>query len=116
MNSSFAYSKVANTTSFAQPLLASNLVGQIHNVNKSVLDKINTSEDAVVGRHDIPKGTSLSALLEVGVKDQFASQDVMEFFMKEISNQKEYVYQSLSYYSKRFKRTLCMASICSPIN
>ncbi|KAF9902088.1 37S ribosomal protein S23 mitochondrial [Linnemannia zychae] len=89
MNSSFAYNKVANTTSFVQPLLASNLVGQIQNVNKSVLDNIKTSEDAIVGRHEIQKGTPLNALLEVGVKDQFAAQDVMEFFMKEISNQKD---------------------------
>ncbi|KAG9069405.1 37S ribosomal protein S23 mitochondrial [Linnemannia hyalina] len=87
MNSSFAYNKVANTTSFVQPLLASNLVGQIQNVNKSVLDKITTSETAMVGRHEVEKGTKLSALLEVGVKDQFAAQDVMEVFMKEIGAQ-----------------------------
>ncbi|KAG0377283.1 37S ribosomal protein S23 mitochondrial [Mortierella sp. AD032] len=89
MNSSFAYNKVANSTSFVQPLLTSNLVGQIQNVNRAVLDKINTTEEALVGRHEIKKGTSLSALLEFGVKDQFASQDVMEVFMKEISNQKD---------------------------
>lgn len=92
MNSSFAYNKVANTTSFVQPLLASNLVGQIHSVNKSALDKITTSETAMVGRHEVEKGTKLSALLEVGVKDQFAAQDVMEVFMKEIGAQKRYVY------------------------
>ena len=92
MNSSFAYNKVANTTSFVQPLLASNLVGQIQSVNKSALDKITTSETATVGRHEVEKGTKLSALLEVGVKDQFAAQDVMEVFMKEIGAQKRYVY------------------------
>ncbi|KAG0371276.1 mitochondrial ribosomal death-associated protein 3-domain-containing protein [Gamsiella multidivaricata] len=89
MNSSFAYSKAANSTSFVQPLLASNLVGQINSVNKSVLSKIVTSEKVRVGRHEIEKGTTLSALLETGVKDQFAAQDIMEVFMKEMSAQKE---------------------------
>lgn len=89
MNSSYAYNTVPHSTSFVQPLLASTLVGQIHNVNKSVLSKLVTSEKAKVGRHDVEKGTSLSALLEVGVKDQFAAQDVMEVFMKEMGSQKE---------------------------
>ncbi|KAI9236630.1 MAG: mitochondrial ribosomal death-associated protein 3-domain-containing protein [Podila humilis] len=89
MNSSYAYNTVPHSTSFVQPLLASTLVGQIHNVNKSVLSKLVTSEMVKVGRHDVEKGTSLSALLEVGVKDQFAAQEVMEVFMKEMRAQKE---------------------------
>ncbi|KAF9934415.1 37S ribosomal protein S23 mitochondrial [Linnemannia zychae] len=85
VNSSFAYNKVANTTSFVQPVLAHNLVAEILNINRSVLEKINTKEDTLVGRHSIAKGTSLSALLESGIKGQIAAQDVMEAFMKEIS-------------------------------
>ncbi|KAG0044769.1 37S ribosomal protein S23 mitochondrial [Gryganskiella cystojenkinii] len=88
MNSSYAYNKVANTTSFVQPLLASTLVGQIHSSNKAVLSKIVTSEPALVGRHEIAVGTPLSTLLEAGVKDQFAAQDAIEVFMKEMSAQK----------------------------
>ncbi|KAF9349121.1 37S ribosomal protein S23 mitochondrial [Mortierella sp. AD094] len=89
MNSSFAYNKVPNTTSFVQPSLASTLVGQINSVNKPVLNKIVTSEKVRVGRHDIEVGTTLSALLETGVKDPFAAQDVIEAFMKEMGTQKE---------------------------
>ncbi|KAF9112581.1 37S ribosomal protein S23 mitochondrial, partial [Mortierella sp. AM989] len=89
MNSSFPYNKVPNTTSFVQPSLASTLVGQINSVNKSVLNKIVTSEKVSVGRHDIVEGTTLSALLEYGVKDPFAAQDVIEAFMKEMGVQKE---------------------------
>lgn len=90
-NSSFAYNKVPNTTSFVQPLLASTLVGQIHSANKTTLSKIMTSERVMVGRHEIEKGTPLSTLLEAGIKDQFAAQDAMEVFMKEMNAQKEYV-------------------------
>ncbi|KAF9208439.1 37S ribosomal protein S23 mitochondrial [Haplosporangium sp. Z 27] len=89
VNSSFAYNKVPNTTSFVQPSLASTLVGQINSVNKSVLNNIVTSEPIRVGRHDIEKGTTLSALLETGVKDPFAAQDVVEAFLKEMGIQEE---------------------------
>ncbi|KAF9173381.1 37S ribosomal protein S23 mitochondrial [Mortierella sp. AD011] len=89
MNSSFAYNKVPNTTSFVQPSLASTLAGQIHSVNKSALNNIVTSEVARVGRHDIVAGTTLSALLEIAVKEASAAQDVIEVFMKEMAIQKE---------------------------
>ncbi|KAG0346418.1 37S ribosomal protein S23 mitochondrial [Podila humilis] len=89
MNSSYAYNAVSESTSYVQPLLASTLVGQINNVNQSVLSKLVTSEPVMVGRHEIKKGSSLSALLEVGVRDQFVAQEVVEVFMKELGSQKE---------------------------
>ncbi|KAG0309076.1 37S ribosomal protein S23 mitochondrial [Dissophora globulifera] len=89
MNSSFAYNKVPKSTAFVQPTLASALVGQILNVNKSALSKIIIPETVPVGRHEVAKGTSLASLLESGVKGQFAAQDVMEVFMKQIGAQKE---------------------------
>ncbi|KAF9966537.1 37S ribosomal protein S23 mitochondrial [Mortierella alpina] len=89
MNSSYAYNKVPNTTTFVQPALASALAGQINSVNKDALNKIVTSEKAKVGRHDVEKGTTLSALLQMGIKDQLAAQDVLEVFMNEMSAQKE---------------------------
>ncbi|KAI1318699.1 37S ribosomal protein S23 mitochondrial [Mortierella claussenii] len=89
VNSSYAYSKISNSNSFVQPLLASNLAGQIMNANYSALNKMVISEDATVGRHEIEKGTTLKALLETGVKDQFSAQEVMEVFMKELGAQKE---------------------------
>ncbi|KAF9192848.1 hypothetical protein BGZ51_004611 [Haplosporangium sp. Z 767] len=89
VNSSFAYNKVANSTSFVQPQLASNLIGQIISVNKPVLCKIVMAENATVGRHEVEQGTTLSALLEYGIKDPFAAQGIMEVFMKEIGAQNE---------------------------
>ncbi|KAG0261959.1 37S ribosomal protein S23 mitochondrial [Mortierella polycephala] len=89
VNSSFAYNKVANSTSFIQPQLASNLAGQINSVNKSVLSKIVMAENAKVGRHEVEQGTTLSALLDYGINDPFAAQDAVEVFMKEIGAQNE---------------------------
>ncbi|CAO3563213.1 unnamed protein product [Mortierella alpina] len=89
MNSSYAYNKVPSTTTFVQPSLASALAGQINSVNKDALGKIVTSEKAKVGRHEVEKGTTLSALLQMGIKDQLAAQDVLEVFMNEMSTQKE---------------------------
>ncbi|KAG0246911.1 mitochondrial ribosomal death-associated protein 3-domain-containing protein [Mortierella sp. GBAus27b] len=91
MNSTFAYNKAANTTTFVQPLLASNLAGQINSVNKPTLSKIVTSEIVKVGRQgaEVAKGTTLTDLLEIGVRDTSAAQDVMEVFMKEMSAQNE---------------------------
>ena len=92
MNSSFPYNKVPNTTSFVQPSLASALIGQILNVNKSVLSKIIISENVKAGRHEIEKGATLSSLLEAGIKGQYAAQDFIDVFMKQIGAQKEYVF------------------------
>ncbi|KAF8940542.1 mitochondrial ribosomal death-associated protein 3-domain-containing protein [Dissophora ornata] len=89
MNSSFPYNKVPNSTSFVQPSLASTLIGQILNVNRSVLNKITIPENVKAGRHDIEEGTTLSSFLEAGIKGQYAAQDVIEVFMKQISAQKE---------------------------
>ncbi|KAF9426454.1 37S ribosomal protein S23 mitochondrial [Podila epigama] len=89
MNSSFAYSAVPKSTSFVQPLLASNIVGQINNVNRSVLRTLVTSENTVIGRQEVKTGTSLSDLLDIGVKNQFVAQEVMEVFMKELGAQKQ---------------------------
>ncbi|KAF9956421.1 37S ribosomal protein S23 mitochondrial [Mortierella alpina] len=89
MNSSYAYNKVPNTTTFVQPSLASALAGQINSVNKDALSKIVTSEKAKVGRHEVEKGTTLSALLQMGIKDQLAAQDVLEVFMNELGAQKD---------------------------
>ncbi|KAF9897421.1 37S ribosomal protein S23 mitochondrial [Lobosporangium transversale] len=88
MNSSFAYNKVPGSTSFVQPLLASNVAGQIHGANKSTLNGIVVSENAMIGHQEVAKGTTLSALLEIAVKNQFAAQDVMELFLKELGAQK----------------------------
>jgi len=99
MNSSFAYNKVPNTTTFVQPLLASTLAAQISSANKDVLSKILTSEKVIVGSHHIEKGTPLTTLLETGVKYQIAAQDVMEAFMKELNAQKEYVLDEFSHVS-----------------
>ncbi|KAF9576385.1 37S ribosomal protein S23 mitochondrial [Mortierella alpina] len=89
MNSSYAYNKVPSTATFVQPSLASALAGQINSVNKDALSKIVTSEKAKVGRHEVEKGTTLSALLQMGIKDQLAAQDVLEVFMNEMGAQKE---------------------------
>ncbi|KAG9327104.1 hypothetical protein KVV02_008734 [Mortierella alpina] len=88
MNSSYAYNKVPNTTTFVQPSLASALASQINSVNKDALSKIVTLEKAKVGRHEVEKGTTLSALLQMGIKDQLAAQDVLEVFMNEMGAQK----------------------------
>ncbi|KAF9950414.1 37S ribosomal protein S23 mitochondrial [Modicella reniformis] len=87
VNSSFAYNKVFDSTTFVQPTLASNIASQINSINKRALSKIVTSGAVKVGRHEIAQGTTLSALLEMGTKDPSAAQDVMEVFMKEMNSQ-----------------------------
>ncbi|KAF9438327.1 37S ribosomal protein S23 mitochondrial [Entomortierella beljakovae] len=89
INSSYPYNKVASTSSFTQPSLASTVIGQVNSVNNTILSKIVTSEDARVGRHDVKAGTSLTELLEVGIKDPFAAQNVLEVLLKELGTQKE---------------------------
>ncbi|KAF9580511.1 37S ribosomal protein S23 mitochondrial [Lunasporangiospora selenospora] len=89
MDSSSAYSKVPGSAMFVQPSLASTLAGQIINTNRSVLTNLVTSADVRVGRHDVAKGAPLLEFLEIGVKDPFAAQDVMEVFLNEIGAQKE---------------------------
>ncbi|KAG0244048.1 37S ribosomal protein S23 mitochondrial [Actinomortierella wolfii] len=89
VNSSFAYSKVGSTNNFTQPVLASQIAGQIAKVNKSILSKLTLSDNVKIGRHEMEKGTSLFALLEQAVKDQYSAQDAMEVLMKELSAQKE---------------------------
>ncbi|KAF9975709.1 37S ribosomal protein S23 mitochondrial [Actinomortierella ambigua] len=89
VNSSFAYNKVGNTTNFVQPLLASQIAGQVAKNNKSILSKLKLSSKVKVGRHDMEQGTTLFALLEQAVKDQYSAQDAMEILLKELSAQKE---------------------------
>ncbi|KAF9157386.1 37S ribosomal protein S23 mitochondrial [Actinomortierella ambigua] len=89
INSSFAYNKVGGTTNFVQPVLASQIAGQVAKTNKSILSKLTLSANVKIGRHDMEKGTTLSALLEQAVKDQYSAQDAMEVLMKELSAQKE---------------------------
>ncbi|KAG2171476.1 hypothetical protein INT43_009137 [Umbelopsis isabellina] len=85
-NGSSAYVPVQGTDEFEQPALASNLLQKIKTVNDYILKDINLTKDYHIDRHSAAKGTSLSKLLDIGIKDQYTAQKVIEALLEEVGN------------------------------
>ncbi|KAG4303777.1 hypothetical protein PORY_002819 [Pneumocystis oryctolagi] len=85
---------VNNTTPFfyhketglwRQQEYTSSLLNRFAKANFDTLSKIFLSKDYHVGKHLIPKSTSLFKFLEIGVLDSSISHDVLEIFLKELN-------------------------------
>jgi len=71
VNSSTSYVYDPRTWTYLQPAYASKTLHNFLTVNSLSLQGLETPEDVPIeGRATIPKGTNLTALINVGVKDQ----------------------------------------------
>ena len=96
---------------YEQPALASSLLQKIKNVNDHILKEVNSSTNSLptahicmelmarlayfqihltkdyhIDRHSAVKGTTLSKLLDIGIKDQYTAQKVFEALLEEAGN------------------------------
>ncbi|KAI8582119.1 hypothetical protein K450DRAFT_229100 [Umbelopsis ramanniana AG] len=85
-NGSSSYAPIQGSNQFEQPALASSLLQKIKNVNDHILKEILLTKDYHIDRHSALKGTSLSKLLDIGIKDQYTAQKVFEVLLEEAGN------------------------------
>jgi hypothetical protein len=111
INGSSGYAAFQGSNEFEQPNLTSALLQKIKTVNNHILKEvcsgylgyhdrndgckeltncfalqIHLTKDYHIDRHSAVKGTSLSKLLDIGIKDSYTSQKVIEALLEEAGN------------------------------
>ncbi|KAK9722714.1 hypothetical protein K7432_002473 [Basidiobolus ranarum] len=83
VNGSKPFAKIEDGK-FSQPSLTSSILGQIKETNSKILAEIPMKKSINIENYKVEEGSSLNDLLDVGIKDQQVSQQVMESFLNEV--------------------------------
>ncbi|ORX94006.1 hypothetical protein K493DRAFT_352882 [Basidiobolus meristosporus CBS 931.73] len=87
VNGSKPFAKVEDGK-FTQTAFTSSILGQIKDTNSSILAEIPLKKAINIENHQVAEGANLVELLEVGIKDQQVSQQVLDAFLNEIQSNK----------------------------
>ncbi|KAG9127918.1 Class II abasic (AP) endonuclease [Ceratobasidium sp. 392] len=93
LNSTTPYAYDARTRTFQQPELALQTLGQFAEANSQILRDPGTQIVADIQNErlgNFPKGTPLSKLLDVGLKDQSLATEILEVTLKLLGEQTKY--------------------------
>ncbi|KXN71955.1 hypothetical protein CONCODRAFT_84372 [Conidiobolus coronatus NRRL 28638] len=90
INGSKGYKFDPKTEKFGQFELTSELLKQINTTNGETLKKIQLDADVAFGKVSVAKGSNLTQLLQVGIKDFELSHAVFTKFLDILSAQKDY--------------------------